>query len=52
MRIAELLIALVCAVALFVALKIFGLVLQAAAIAAVLGFGAGLVLARLLRRRG
>jgi len=51
MRTFEILIALVCALALFVARKIFGLVLQVAAIAAGLGFGAGVVLARLLRRR-
>jgi len=50
LRTFELIIALVCAVILFFVLKIVGLVLKFAAIAAVLGFVAGLVLARMLRR--
>ena len=50
MRTAELLIALACAIALFIGLKIIGLVLKFAFIAAALGFVAGLFLARLLRR--
>jgi hypothetical protein len=50
MRAFELLIALACAAILFVVLKIVGLVLKFAVIAAVLGFVCGLVLARMLRR--
>jgi hypothetical protein len=50
MRTAEIVIALICAAVLFAALKVIGLVLKFAAIAALLGFGAGLLLARMLRR--
>jgi membrane associated rhomboid family serine protease len=50
MRPFELIVALVCAVALFAALEVIGLVVKFAAIAALLGFGAGLLLARTLRR--
>jgi hypothetical protein len=50
MRTAEIVIALICAAVLFVALKVIGLVLKFAAIAALLGFAAGLLLARMLRR--
>jgi membrane associated rhomboid family serine protease len=51
MRTVEIIIALICALVLFVVLKVIGLVLKFAAIAALLGFGAGLLLARLLRPR-
>jgi multisubunit Na+/H+ antiporter MnhF subunit len=50
MRTFEIIIALICALVLFFALKIIGLVIKFALIAAVLGFVAGLVLARMLRR--
>jgi len=50
MRSFELIVALVCALALFAALEVIGLVVKFAAIAALLGFGAGLLLARALRR--
>ena len=46
----EIIVALICAVILFVVLKVIGLVLKFALVAAVLGFGAGLLLARMLRR--
>ena len=51
MRTVEITIALICAVVLFTVLKIIGLVIKFALIAAVLGFGAGLLLARTLRPR-
>jgi membrane associated rhomboid family serine protease len=51
MRTFELIIALVCALVLFVALEVIGLVLKFAIIAAFLGFVAGLLLARVLRRK-
>lgn len=50
MRTVEIIIALICAVVLFTALKIIGLLLKFALIAAVAGFVAGLLLARMLRR--
>lgn len=50
MRTFEIIIALICGLVLFFALKIIGLVVKFALIAAVLGFVAGLVLARMLRR--
>jgi hypothetical protein len=50
LRIFEIIAALACALILFVVLKVIGLVLKFALIAAVLGFGAGLLLARMLRR--
>jgi hypothetical protein len=50
LRTFEIIVALVCALILFVVLKVIGLVLKFALIAAVLGFGAGLLLARMLRR--
>ena len=50
MRTVEFIIALICAAVLFVALKVIGLVLKFAFIAAGLGFVAGLLLARMLRR--
>jgi len=50
MRTLEFIIALVCALALFAALEVIGIVAKFAAIAALLGFGAGLLLARVLRR--
>jgi hypothetical protein len=50
LRTFEIIAALVCALILFVVLKVIGLVLKFALIAAVLGFGAGLLLARMLRR--
>jgi hypothetical protein len=46
----EIIVALLCAVILFAVLKVIGLVLKFALVAAVLGFGAGLLLARMLRR--
>jgi hypothetical protein len=52
MRTFEIVIALICAAILFTVLKIVGLVVKFAAIAAILGFVAGLLLARALRRRG
>ncbi|MBV9549688.1 MAG: hypothetical protein JO256_08470 [Alphaproteobacteria bacterium] len=51
MRTFELIVAVICALILFGALKLIGLVLKFAAIAALLGFGAGLLLARMLRRK-
>ena len=50
MRTFEIIVALLCAVILFAVLKVIGLVLKFALVAAVLGFGAGLLLARMLRR--
>lgn len=50
MRAFEIIIALVVAALLFVVFKVLGLLLKFALIAAVLGFVAGLVLARLFRR--
>ena len=49
MRTFEIIVALICAAILFVALKVIGLVIKFALIAAVLGFAAGLLLARMLR---
>ena len=49
MRTFEVIVALICAVILFTVLKIIGLVIKFALIAAVLGFAAGLLLARMLR---
>jgi hypothetical protein len=51
MRTFEIIVALICAVVLFTVLKIIGLVIKFALIAALLGFGAGLLLARMLRPR-
>jgi membrane associated rhomboid family serine protease len=51
MRTFEIIVALICALVLFAVLKVIGLVLKFAAIAALLGFGAGLLLARMLRSR-
>jgi hypothetical protein len=51
MRTFEIVIALICAVVLFTVLKIIGLVIKFALIAAVLGFVAGLLLSRMLRPR-
>ena len=50
MRTLEIVSAIVLAVVAFVALKLLGLLLKFALIAAVLGFVAGLVLARMFRR--
>jgi len=50
MRTFELIGALILALIVFFVLKVIGLVLKFAAIAAVLGFVSGLVLARMLRR--
>lgn len=50
MRTFEIIIALIAAALVFVVFKILGLVIKFALIAAVLGFIAGLVLARLFRR--
>jgi hypothetical protein len=50
LRTFEIIAALACALILFVVLKVIGLVLKFALIAAALGFGAGLLLARMLRR--
>ncbi len=50
MRPFELIVALICALVLFAALKVIGLVVKFAAVAALLGFAAGLLLARMLRR--
>jgi membrane associated rhomboid family serine protease len=50
MRTFEIIIALIVAALVFVAFKILGLLLKFALIAAVLGFVAGLVIARLFRR--
>ena len=52
MRSFEIIAALIAAVAVFVVLKLLGLLVKFAAIAAVLGFVAGLWLAHMLRRRG
>jgi hypothetical protein len=46
----EIIAALLLAVLLFIVLKVIGLVVKFALIAAVLGFAAGLILARSLRR--
>ena len=46
----EIIAALLLAAILFIVLKVIGLVLKFALIAAVLGFAAGLILARALRR--
>jgi hypothetical protein len=46
----EILAALLLAAIVFIVLKVIGLVLKFALIAAVLGFAAGLILARSLRR--
>jgi hypothetical protein len=46
----EIIAALLLAAILFIVLKVIGLVLKFALIAAVLGFAAGLILARSLRR--
>jgi membrane associated rhomboid family serine protease len=51
MRSFELIAALFLAAIVFVVLKVVGLVIKFALIAAVLGFVAGLVLARLFRRK-
>ena len=51
MRTVEFSIALICSVVLFTVLKIIGLVVKFALIAALLGFVAGLLLARMLRPR-
>lgn len=51
MRTAELIAALVLALVLFLALKVLGLLLKFALIAAALGFVAGLLLARAFRGR-
>jgi uncharacterized membrane protein YuzA (DUF378 family) len=51
MRTIEIIAALLLALVIFGALKVIGLVLKFALIAALLGFFAGLVLARTLRRR-
>ncbi|HUO01316.1 MAG TPA: hypothetical protein VMU31_00950 [Rhizomicrobium sp.] len=51
MRSFELVVALIVAVIVFAALKIIGLIVKFALIAALLGFVAGLVLARALRSR-
>ena len=51
MRAFEVTIALIIAVVAFVALKLIGLIVKFALIAAVIGFVAGLVLARSLRPR-
>ena len=51
MRTAEIIAAVVLAVIVFAALKVIGLVVKFALVAAVLGFIAGLVLARSFRRR-
>lgn len=51
MRAFELIIALIVAAIVFVALKVIGLIVKFALIAAVLGFVAGLILARALRPR-
>ena len=50
MRTFEIIIALIVAALVFVVFKVLGLLLKFALIAAVLGFAAGLVLARLFRR--
>jgi hypothetical protein len=50
MRVVELFAASVVALILFVVVKLIGLMIQVAAIAAVIGFVAGLVLARAFRR--
>ena len=50
MRIFEILAALLVAAILFVVLKVIGMVLKFALVAAALGFIAGLVLARAFRR--
>lgn len=50
MRTAEIIAAILLAAIVFIALKVIGLVLKFALIAAVLGFVAGLVLARSFRR--
>ena len=52
MRIAEFIIALFIAVAVFITLKVLGLLIKFAAIAAVIGFVAGLLLARGFRKAG
>jgi hypothetical protein len=52
LRTFEIIVALICAIVLFTVLKVVGLVLKFAVIAAALGFVAGLLLARALRRRG
>jgi membrane associated rhomboid family serine protease len=46
----EIIAGLLLAAVLFIALKLIGMVLKFALIAALLGFGAGLLLARALRR--
>jgi hypothetical protein len=46
----EIIAGLLLAAVLFIVLKLIGLVLKFALVAAVLGFGAGLLLARALRR--
>ena len=51
MRTFEIVVAILLAVALFAVLKIIGLVLKFAIIAAVLGFFAGLLIARLFRSK-
>lgn len=51
MRSFELIVALIVAVMVFVALKVIGLIVKFALIAAALGFIAGLVLARTWRAR-
>ena len=52
MRTLEIAIALIAAIVVFVVLKLIGLVVKFALIAAVLGFFAGLALGRMLRRPG
>ena len=52
MRTFEIIAALVVAAIVFVVLKVLGLLIKFALIAAVLGFAAGLLLARLFRRNG
>lgn len=52
MRTFEIIAALIVAAIVFVVLKVLGLLIKFALIAAVLGFVAGLLLARLFRRNG
>jgi len=52
MRTVEIIVALFIAVAVFITLKVLGLLIKFAAIAAIIGFVAGLLLARAFRRPG
>ncbi|MBV9992239.1 MAG: hypothetical protein JOZ72_13225 [Alphaproteobacteria bacterium] len=52
MRAIEIVAGLILAAVLFVALKLLGLMLKVALIAAVLGFAIGIVLTRVFRSRG